>query len=325
MKRLRSPLLLLVALLLFAEQCFAQKNPLLPEEEIRLDTLGSQIVDWLWAHGIRIVVILLVFSALRYLIKVGTGRIVSFLVQPGHGNQEEREQRAHTLASVFKTTASMVLIVATLLIIIAELNPSWITPLVASLATIGIAVGLGTQNLVRDYFSGFILLLENQYTVNDVVKIGDAAGLVESITLRVTMLRDLEGVVHFIPHGQITTVTNMTYTWSRALFDVGVAYKEDVDQVMEVLVQLAKEMRADEEFGELILDDPEMLGVDAFGDSAVMIKFYLQTKPLHQWTVKRELNRRIKRKFDELGIEIPFPHHTVFLQNENGNQPSQTQ
>jgi small conductance mechanosensitive channel len=148
--------------------------------------------------------------------------------------------------------------------------------------------------------------------VNDVIKIGDISGQVERISLRTTVLRDLEGRVHFVPHGQITSTTNMTHGWSRAVFDIGVAYKEDVNRVMDVLVELGKQLRRDPEFGPLILEDPVMLGVDSLADSAVVLKFFLKTRPLRQWPVKRELLRRIKVAFDELGIEIPYPHRTVF-------------
>ncbi len=157
-----------------------------------------------------------------------------------------------------------------------------------------------------------MVLLEQQYLINDVVRIGEIVGQVERITLRMTVLRDLEGKVHFIPHGQITTVTNLTHGWSRAVFEIGVAYKESVDRVMDVLNTLSAELRRDEQYRFLILDDPVMLGVDALADSAVVIKFYIQTRPLQQWTIKREMLRRIKNEFDRLGIEIPFPHVTIY-------------
>jgi small conductance mechanosensitive channel len=138
-----------------------------------------------------------------------------------------------------------------------------------------------------------------------------------------TVLRDLEGVVHFIPHGTITRVSNLTHGWSRAFFCIGVAYREDPERVMKVLIDLAKEMRHDPGFGPDILDDPEMLGVDNFGDSSVDIKFFLKTKPLRQWPIRRELLLRIKRKFDELGIQIPFPHRTIYHHHEHGESPRQ--
>jgi small conductance mechanosensitive channel len=178
-------------------------------------------------------------------------------------------------------------------------------------AVLGLAVAFGAQNLIKDYFSGFMVLLEDQYGINDVVRIGSISGMVEHISLRTTVLRDLEGVVHFIPHGTISTVSNLTHGWSRALFDVDIAYSEDIDRVMEVLLELGRELRRDPQFGPLILDDPEMLGVDELANSSVIVKFFLKTRPLQQWTVKREMLRRIKNRFDQLGIEIPYPHQTV--------------
>ncbi len=164
-----------------------------------------------------------------------------------------------------------------------------------------------------------MVLLEDQYGVNDVVKIGDASGAVEKITLRMTVLRDLDGSLHFIPHGSITQVTNMTHGWSRAVVDVGVAYKENPDKAMSALVDIGKELRNDPKFSPLILDGPEMLGVDALGDSAVTIKFFLKTQPSQRWFVKRELLRRIKNRFDELDIEIPFPQRTIHYAHDDGD------
>ena len=168
----------------------------------------------------------------------------------GKGSMEslaERENRARTLVSVFHNAANLIVIIGGLLMLISEAGIN-IMPLVGAAGVIGLAVAFGAQNLVRDYFSGFMILLENQYGINDVIKVGDIGGLVERITLRVTVLRGLDGTVHFIPNGQIDKVSNMTHGWSRALFEIGVAYKEDVDLVMKTLVQLGKELRADPTF-----------------------------------------------------------------------------
>jgi small-conductance mechanosensitive channel len=287
----------------------------------------QHIVTWLgghWQQLVNIVLIVIGMLVLRRVVRFGDRRLVDLIARTGRGPAEDRENRAQTLVGVFHNVTSVLIVVGGLLLIVATINKDWIAPLLGALAVVGIAVGLGTQNLVRDYFHGFVLLLENQYTVNDVVKIGDTSGLVERITLRMTVLRDLEGTAHFIPHGQIATVSNMTHHWSRAVLEIGVAYKEDVDRVMEVLLQLGRELRQDPAFADLILEDPEMLGVDAFGDSAVVIKFFLKTRPLKQWAVKRELQRRIKNKFDELGIEIPFPHRTLFVHQENGASQAQS-
>jgi small conductance mechanosensitive channel len=167
--------------------------------------------------------------------------------------------------------------------------------------------------LIKDYFTGFMVLLEQQYIINDVIRIGDITGQVERITLRMTVLRDLEGRVHFVPHGQIEKVTNLTHGWSRAVFDISVAYKEDVDRCIDLLRHLAVELSRDPRYGTMILEEPQMLGVDALGDCGVTIKFCLKTRPLRQWEVKRELLRRIKNRFDQLGIEIPYPQRTLHV------------
>lgn len=281
----------------------------------------ENLVPWAMTHGIRIVGILAGMFVLLWLARVAEKRIVRFLAaRGGPGTAGERENRAKTLVSVFRNGASVIVIVGGILMIVSEFGIN-IVPLLGGAAVAGLAVAFGAQNLVRDYFSGFMILLENQYGINDVVNIGSVGGLVERITLRVTVLRGLDGTLHFVPNGQIATVSNMTHGWSRALFDIGIAYKEDTDRVMQVLVELGRELRADPAFSSRILDDPEMLGVDSFDDSAVVIKFFIKTQPLQQWAVKRELLRRIKRRFDELGIEIPFPHRTVFHRYEGEPPP----
>jgi small conductance mechanosensitive channel len=290
-------------------------------EEIKNPFTPRNLLQWAVDHGPRILGILLGMFVLLWLARVAEKRIVKILVGPATGHEAaERENRARTLASVFHNAANLVIIIGGIFMILDEVGVP-IAPLLGGAAVIGLAVAFGAQNLVRDYFSGFMILLENQYGINDVIKVGDVGGLVERVTLRVTVLRGLDGTAHFIPNGQIDKVSNMTHGWSRALFEIGVAYKEDVDQVMQVLVKLGKELRADPTFRQLILDDPEMLGVDSFDDSAVVIKFFIKTRPLKQWTVKRAMLRRIKKKFDELGIEIPFPHRTVFVHHESGEAP----
>jgi small conductance mechanosensitive channel len=288
-------------------------------EQLQNPYAPRNVLKWLLKHGPKIAGILIGMALLLWFSRIAESRIVQFLVgRGGPGTQLDRENRAKTLMGVFHHAATLLIIVGGFFMIVREFGFD-IVPLLGAAGVVGLAVAFGAQNLVRDYFSGFIILLENQYGINDVVKIAGVAGLVERITLRVTVLRDLEGVVHFVPNGQIDKASNMTHGWSRALFDIGVAYKEDVDQVMEILVQLGKEMRDDPDYGHLILDDPEMLGVDKFGDSAVVIKFFIKTRPLQQWTVKRQLLRRIKKRFDEVGIEIPFPHHTIYY-----GQPKET-
>ncbi len=277
----------------------------------------ANLKRWTLTHGLIIVVILVGMIALYWFIGMLGGRVVKLVAGRGaRGSKAEREGRAQTLVGVFENFASLAIVIGGGLMVLQEAGVP-IGPLLGGAAVVGFAVGFGSQNLVRDYFSGFVILLENQYKLNDVVQIGDHSGLVERITMRMTALRDLEGNLHFIPNGEIKSVVNMTHGWSRALFDIGVAYKENVDHVMAVIMELAGQLRKDSKFRLMILDDPTMLGVDAFGDSAVVIKFHIKTLPLKQWEVKRELNRRIKNRFDELGIEIPFPHRTVFHRTDD--------
>jgi small conductance mechanosensitive channel len=273
----------------------------------------KNLSQWMLDHGPKLLAILLGTLAVYFAMRVIGRHLATFVARSGtRGTLHERENRAVTLVGVFRNIASIAVVAVGALMALDAVGIP-IVPLMGGAAIIGLAVAFGAQNLVRDYFSGFMVLLEDQYGINDVVKIGDIAGAVEGITLRVTTLRDLEGVVHFIPHGSITTVSNMTHGWSRAVLDIGVAYKEDTDQVMQVMVDVAGELRRDAEFGPLVLGDPEMLGVDNLGDSSVLIKMCLKTQPLKRWAVKRELLRRIKHRFDELGIDIPFPHRTVYL------------
>jgi small conductance mechanosensitive channel len=268
-------------------------------------------VRWLGDHGPRLALIVAGIAAAFVLIRASMHRIVEWMVEHGDADRrEERGNRVRTLVGVFHNAAMLTLFGGGTLMVLDECGIP-IVPLMGGAAVLGLAVAFGAQSLIKDYFSGFIMLMETQYGVNDVVRIGALCGTVERITLRMTVLRDLEGVVHFIPHGQVTSVSNLTHGWSHALFEVGVAYTEDTDRVVGALVELGREMRADPQYAGLILADLEMLGVDELGDPAVVIKCFFKTRPLKQWPVKREMLRRIKKRFEELDIEIPFPHREV--------------
>jgi len=185
-------------------------------------------------------------------------------------------------------------------------------PLLAAAGLGGLAIGFGGQSLVKDVISGFFILLEDSIRVGDVVEVAGVGGVVEEVKLRTITLRDLSGNVHIVPNGVIDKVKNMTKLYSFYLFEVGVAYREDVDEVMALLKSIAEELRADPGFADDILEPLEMLGVDQFADSAVIIKCRIKTLPVKQWRVGREMNRRIKKTFDAKGIEIPFPHQTIY-------------
>jgi len=284
-------------------------------EPLRVPTPGD-LREWLAEHGLTVLVIVLVVVAILWLASLLQGHIVRLLARGAdRGSSEERENRARTLVGVLNNALRTAALAIGAIMVLKEFAIP-IEPLLGGVAVIGLAVAFGAQSLIKDYFTGFMVLLEQQYMLGDVIRIGDITGQVENVTLRLTVLRDFEGRVHFVPHGQITTVTNLTHGWSRAVIDIGVAYDEDADRVVQVLTDLTRELRADPTFGPMILEDVSMLGVDALGDSSVMIKFGIKTRPMKQWDVKREMLRRIKRRFDELKIEIPFPQRTVWVREE---------
>jgi moderate conductance mechanosensitive channel len=283
--------------------------------ELRLPTV-SELRAWAVEHTFSVVAIIAVVLVILWLAAILDDRIIALLARRNdRGTAEERENRAKTLVGVLHNALRTTAIVVGFTMILQEFNVP-IGPLLGGVAVIGLAVAFGAQSLIKDYFTGFMVLLEQQYMIGDVIQIGPISGQVENITLRLTVLRDLEGKVHFIPHGQITIVTNMTHGWSRAVFDIGIAYGEDAERAIGVLLQLAAELRQDPTFGPSIIGDAEMYGVDTLGDSAVILKFGIKTLPTKRWDIKRELLKRIKHKFDELKIEIPFPQRTTWVRYE---------
>jgi small conductance mechanosensitive channel len=236
-------------------------------------------------------------------------------------NNLEDLKRIETLSRVFHYIAAVVIYVVSGMVVLSELGIS-IAPILATAGVLGIAVGFGAQSLIKDYFNGFFLLLENQVRQGDVVEAGGKGGLVEEVTLRYIKMRDYDGNVHFIPNGIITTVTNMSRGFAYSVIDIGVAYREDIDEVMEVMRQVGAGMRVDENFGGKILEPMEMAGVDRWDDSAVILRCRFKVNPLEQWGIRREYLRRLKQSFDRHGIEIPYPHLTVYAgQAKDGSAP----
>jgi small-conductance mechanosensitive channel len=231
-----------------------------------------------------------------------------------------REQRARTIASLLGNVAAMAFVVVVVLTILDILLDN-IAPILASFGILGLAFSFGAQSLVKDIISGTFMLMEGQFGIGDVVRVSDVSGMVEKITLRTTVLRDVEGVVHIIPNGEITRVSNLTKSWSRTVLNIGVAYKEDADHVMDVLRDVLREFQADPEWGGLLLEEPQVPGIENFADSAVVIRVLAKTLPLKQWDVARELRRRIKKRFDQEGIELPFPHTTLYWGENQAPRP----
>lgn len=236
---------------------------------------------------------------------------------------EDREslKRAGTLAQVFGYAASVVIWVLAGIMVLAELGVS-VAPILGAVGVVGIAVGFGAQSLVKDYFTGFFILLENQIRQGDSVRIGEHEGLVEEITLRYVQLRDYAGYVHFIPNGMITSVINMSREYANAVIDVGVSYRENLDRVMDVMREVASQLRKDPETGPLILEDLEISGVERLDPSAVVIRARIRVAALEQNPVRREFLKRLKVAFDERGIEIPFPQMTLHQAPAAGAPPA---
>ena len=277
--------------------------------------LSEEQMMVLGVQAFKILLVLLLTWIGWKAIKVVLGRLEKRLIFQSKKEGQapsEAEKRAHTLFRLIRVAILIVLWLVAGLIILQEIGVE-IGPILASAGVLGLAISFGAQNLVRDVLSGFFMILENQVRVGDVVIINGQGGLVENVNFRTIVLRDLSGVVHIFPNGTINTVANMTSEWSAYLFDIGVAYKEDTDRVMEVMKQTAKELREDEVFGQFILEDMEMFGVDQFADSSVIIKARLKTTPIQQWKVGREYLRRLKKAFDREGIEIPFPHRSIYF------------
>jgi small conductance mechanosensitive channel len=270
--------------------------------------------------GIRIVIIIVAAWAL---ITVLQRAIRAFRVRiASRFDDRESVKRAETLGRVFRYLAAVVVSMIAGMLVLGEMGIS-LAPILGAAGVVGLAVGFGAQSLVKDYFTGFFILLENQIREGDVVKLGDHAGLVEVVTLRFVQLRDYDGHVHFVPNGTISSVVNMSRGFAQAVMDIGVAYRENTDEVVQLMRDTGREMRADAAFAGRILDDLDVAGVDHWADSAVVIRCRFKCAPLEQWGVRREFLRRLKLAFDAQGIEIPFPHLTVYAgQDKQGDAPA---
>jgi small conductance mechanosensitive channel len=281
-----------------------------------LDTMTEALGTLPWKEvlykAVYVLIVLVLTQLLLRLVKSALVRFEEFLVAKTADDDRpvENQKRAETLTRLLRQAAVVVIWVICLFTILSEVGLD-MGPILASAGIVGLAVGFGAQNLVRDMISGFFIILEDQVRVGDVAVVNGTGGLVEEIRLRTIVLRDLAGTVHVFPNGTINTLANMTKGWSAYVFEIGVAYKEDTDRVVELMKQAGAELRADEAFGAKIIDDLEVFGVDALADSSVVIKARFKTRPIAQWEIGREYLRRIKKLFDAEGIEIPFPHRSL--------------
>ena len=285
-----------------------------------VDEILKSTGDWLITSGLRIFLILILTLVAIKAVQLLMDKLFHRLFR-NHTDDMEIQKRSDTLKSVIRNLTNITIVIVAVMMILDQLGVK-IGPILAAAGVVGIAVGFGAQQLVKDIIQGFFILLDDQIRVGDVVQIAGKGGLVENVNLRMITLRDLAGNVHFVRNGEITVVTNMTKEYSRYVFDIGVAYREDVDEVIEVIKRVDADLREDPEYKTDILEPIEILGLDQFADSAIIIKARTKTKPIRQWAVAREFNRRLKRTFDELDIEIPFPHMTLYAgQNKDGSAP----
>ena len=290
-----------------------------------LEAWGVDSFTWVGTDMGRRIVGSAVSSLFVIVIAVVFWEMVSSVIERYLARSEDGEvelsARAKTLLPLLRKALLVVVSTIVGFIVLSEIGVN-IGPLLAGAGVIGLAVGFGSQTLVKDVITGVFILAEDQFAVGDVVRVNGKSGLVEEITIRTIRLRDLGGNVHMIPFSSVEMVENMTKDFSRYVFDVGIAYREDVDEVIDVLRDLGDELQEDEYYGPLINKPIEIMGLDQFADSAVIVRARLTTKPIKQWEVGREFNRRMKRKFDELGIEIPFPHQTIYFgEDKSGDAP----
>jgi small conductance mechanosensitive channel len=277
----------------------------------------SPLREWLGTTGGRIgLVLLLAVSSLFGVGIAGSKAITAFVLRAGaRQSEEEVRKRADTLTAVLVTTAQVFIIVIAAFIILSEFVD--IAPVLAGAGVVGIAIGFGAQYLVRDLIAGFFIVMENQYRVGDVVNIAGTGGLVEEINLRRTVLRDLDGVVHTIPNGEIKVASNLTKEYSRVNLNISVSYDTDLDRATAIINRICREMAEEPTWVPLIIKTPQVLRVDKLGDSGIDLKVVGDTKPIQQWAVMGEIRKRVKKAFDQEGVEIPWPHTKVYF----GNSP----
>lgn len=293
---------------------------------LAFDTTGSERFsrwsDLLIGKPLAVFGLLFLGFVIRWLLHRATDRLVKRAEQPVLSDSRDflamarRKQRASSLASVLKSIVTLVLVLVIGTMILNEFGVN-IAPIIASAGIVGLALGFGAQSLVKDFLSGIFILAEDQFGVGDWVDLGEAQGEVEAVTLRTTRLRALDGMVWYVPNGEILRVGNASQNWARALIDVGVAYGEDIARVQQVLREVAHTLVVDPEWSSVMLEEPVVTGVEALAADAVTVRVMIKTKPLEQWVVARELRERIKARFDDEGIEIPFAQRVVWHRNQD--------
>ena len=288
-------------------------NSLAPIHKQMLDS--ETILNWLQSNGLTILITLILAAVglflLRYVTRHLRLRVQSFDDIDG----SLLDKRTETISRVIWTTGSVVIIGTALLIILEEFGVP-IFPVLASVGFVGLAFGLGAQTLVKDMISGLFILIEDQFTIGDVVEIGGVSGPVESITLRKTVVRDLYGTIYHIPNGEVRIVANKSRDWSRALVEVGITYDADVDKAIEALTDIGKILDEESPYAEQVLEEAVVTGVEGLDESSVRLRIMVKTLPGTEWDVQRYLRRQIRLDFAQRGIEIAFPTRQVRIISE---------
>jgi small conductance mechanosensitive channel len=281
--------------------------------------LLTQLTDWTIKEIPMLLFLLVLFILTLKLEWYLADKLKSVLLRRAHIHEGvrkfETEKRITTLMGIIKRLGRLIIWIVFGMIILRQVGID-IAPILAGAGIVGLAIGFGAQELVRDFISGFFMLLEDQIRRGDYAEINGVGGMVEKIELRTVVLRDMTGTVHIFQNGKINTLSNMTKEWSAIVLEIGVAYKEDVDAVMTIMKSVGEKLATDPEYKHIIIEPIEILGLDKFADSAVVIKVRLKTVPMSQWAIGREYRRRLKYAFDENNIEIPFPHTTVYWGEE---------
>lgn len=266
-----------------------------------------------WYGPLSAVARILVILVVTWVAQRLTNRLIQLFRERLTSRMSDTEQvrRAETLGRALRYLAAAVITLIGAVLVLDEIGIS-VAPILGAAGVVGLAVGFGAQSLVKDYFTGMFLLLENQIRRGDVVQIADKSGLVEDLTLRYVQLRDYDGNVHFVPNNLISTVTNMSRGFAYAVIDIGIAYDEDIDAALQIMRDVSADLAQDASFAPKLLDAFEVAGVERLDESAVVLRGRFKVRPLEQWNVRREMYRRIKYAMDAAGIEIPYPHVTVY-------------
>lgn len=293
----------------------------LPSDQNRVEVTTEMIKEWFVDHGFRIILIL----AIGIVLWIAMKRVIPHLIErtlaiPREGESPEgMRRRAKTVSGVFLGLSKVLIILFVVFMVLSELNVS-VGPILAGFGVAGLAVGFGAQYLIRDLIAGIFILVENQYRVGDVVQVAGVSGVVEEINLRKTVLRDLDGIVHHVPNGEIRVASNYSRHFARVNLDISVSYNTDLDYAIDVINRVCKEMAAEKKWSQLFITIPQVLRVNKLADSGIEIKVTGDVKSLQQWAIMGELRLRIKKEFDKVGIEIPWPHTKVYF----GNKPGET-